>query len=231
MMFAESLAPVFTPARVEVRNETADDDQATLEVRGYFDEVFTGEPGWAQGTVTLLREEGGWKVDAESWGAPGSGEEDAPSGRFEVSGEVEGVFEEVGVSSPMWESYGGGWLVGLSDESTGYVVFLRNIPENLVPGEYPLTEQPSIPGDADPATLEFPPSVVFATESDTGGFDDTWDENVTGTLTVEAVENGKMSGRFEFTAEPFIGEPVTVRGSFRNVEVLVPFSAEEGMEP
>ena len=214
--YVHSLSPVSVPVQVEVRNEfVEDDDRAALDVRGYFDEVMTGEPGWIAGTVTLVREGGGWKVDEVAWGAPGSGEDDAPRGRFEVSGAVEGLAESATVSPPVWAGYGGGWGFSLSHDSDGRrVLSFNHIPETLAPGAYPLADA-DISVDADGTARAASLSAIFSDEA----ADDRWDEDVTGTLTVEAVENDRISGRFEFTAENARGAPVTVRGSFRNVEL------------
>lgn len=219
MVFLMSLDPAFRPSRVEVRHETVTDARARLDGRGYFESPMIGEPGWRTGAITLVREASGWKVEEESWGESGSGEDDAPRGRLEVSGAVTTVDEATDMSSSRWASYGGGWGFHLHGRSNGYVLHFSNIPATIEPGDYPLADRPSIPGDADPATLEFPLSATFAKLSDGGGYDRTWDENVTGALIIEAVEAGALSGRFEFTAEAFIGPPVTVRGWFRNVRL------------
>lgn len=216
-VFAVSLSPLFTPARVEVRDETVTDDRATLNVRGYFEEVLTGEPGWIAGTVTLVREDGGWKVDSEAFLDPGSGEDDVPSGDFEVGGGLPTTDERPVVTQPMDESFGGGWSFAIRGK--GYVVRLNNIPLDPHAGDYALTLRPGISGDADPATLPFPVSVTFSSRSENGDTNRTWDEAVTGTLTIESVAGGLASGHFVFTAEPSFGEPVTVQGSFRNVRI------------
>lgn len=140
-----------------------------------------------------------------------------PSGRFEVSGAVEIAVAEVAASPPIWEGYGGGWSFALSDQAAGYGVTFFNVPVELLSGEYPLAERPTIPGDVDPATLEFPPSAIFSEWGDRG--DERWDEAPTGTLTVESVENGTISGHFEFSVDQVVGEAVTVLGSFENVKM------------
>lgn len=140
-----------------------------------------------------------------------------PRGRFEVSGAVEIAVAEVAASPPIWEGYGGGWSFALSDQSAGYGVTFFNLPVELLSGEYPLAERPTIPGDVDPATLEFPPSAIFSEWGDRG--DERWDEAPTGTLTVESVENGTISGHFEFSVDQVVGEAVTVLGSFENVKM------------
>jgi hypothetical protein len=219
MMLAMSLDPIMAPSRVEIRSEAVDSSSATLDVRGYFDQVFTGDPGWVAGVVTLVRETDGWKVAEESWGAPGSGADDAPAGRFDVSGIMDSDGGRYAVTASMWERYGGGWSFALEERSTGWVIRFNNIPHPPAPGEYPLVGRPSIPGDADRATLRFPVSVTLGESSDTGGYDRIWDEDVGGTITIEEITGDRLSGTFEFTARAFAREPVTVRGSFRHVRL------------
>jgi hypothetical protein len=216
------------PAQVEVRGEKVAGEEALLDVRGYFETPMVGQPGWRSGTVKLVREATGWKVGEEVWGAPGSGEEDAPSGGLEVSGAVKVAAERAEVLAPRLAAYGGGWVFSLRAADSGYAVLFSNIPTPIEPGEYPLTDRPTIPGDADPATLAFPVSALLGSIGDGPGFDTTWDEEVTGILTVESIEAGKMSGRFEFTARGMSGEPVNVRGSFRGIDIPEPVGGNDG---
>lgn len=210
------------PSRLEILGESGADDRTVLDVRGYFESPTFGEPGWRTGRVQLVREDSGWKVDEETWGAPGSGEADAARSRLEVTGAVEIVDERPGTSSSRLTTYGGGWGFSVHAEASGYVLMFSNIPLTIETGDYALSDRPTIPGDADPATLVFPFSATLGEISDTGGFDRTWDEEVAGTFTVESVEARKISGHFEFTASRMIGPPVTVRGSFWNIDIPQP---------
>lgn len=76
------------------------------------------------------------------------------------------------------------------------------------------------PADWDWETpLDFPLHVVLAERGDVGGFDRTWDDNVTGTFTVEVIEGERVTGRFEFT-----DGSVQVLGSF--CHLAIPASAD-----
>lgn len=155
---------------------------------------------------------------AESGGAPGPDSAGAVCGSFRISGEVEHTVDAASVSTPRLASHGG-WAVSLHDD--GYVVMLKNVPIELAVGDYPFaTEMPSVPEDYDWETpLDFPLHVVLAERSDVGGFDRTWDDDVTGTFTVEEVEGERVTGRFEFT-----DGSVQVLGSFCNL--AIPASGE-----
>lgn len=219
--FARYLGAESFPSQLEVRSETIDGDQATLEVRGYFAEVDDGEPGWSTGSITLAMEGGRWKVEDESWdwaaagtdNSPGSADANAGAaqGSFVVSGAVERVVATAAVTESKLASHGG-WNFSLHDE--GYVVMLMNIPSELAVGGYPFAaDMPSVPHDWDWETpLDFPLHVVLAERDDDGGLGKTWDDDMTGMLTVEAIEGDKMSGQFEFT-----DGSVKVLGLFRNV--------------
>lgn len=226
--FARYLSEESFPARLEVRREAIEGDQATLDVRGFFDKVDHGGPGWSTGTITLAREGGRWKVADETWdfasaetdGSPAPGDAAATCGRFKVSGDVDRVVDAAAVSEPRLATHGG-WDFSLHDD--GHVVMLRNIPGELAVGDYPFAaDMPSIPHDWDWETsLDFPLHVVFAERSDTGGLGRTWDDDMTGVLTVESMEGTRVSGQFEFT-----DGSIQVLGSFCNVEV--PTSSDAG---
>jgi hypothetical protein len=210
------------PSQVEILGETGADDRTVLDVRGYLENPMMGQPGWRSGRVQLVRESSGWKVDEELWGAPASGEADAARSRLEVTGAVQFVDERPGTSSSRLSTYGGGWGFSLHAEDSGYALMFSNIPLTIAAGDHALSDRPTIPGDADPATLAFPLSATLGEISDIGGFDRTWDEDVAGTFTVESIEAQKISGHFEFTASRMIGPPVTIRGSFWNVDIPQP---------
>ena len=155
---------------------------------------------------------------AEPGASPGPDSADAVCGSFRVSGEIEHAVDPATVSEPRLASHGG-WDVSLHDDA--YVLMLKNVPGELAVGDYPFaTEMPSVPADWDWETsLDFPLHVVLAERSDTGGFDKMWDDDVTGTFTVEVIEGERVTGRFEFT-----DGSVQVLGSFCNL--AIPASAE-----
>lgn len=227
------LAVLFTFSPVEILNETVNGNRATLEVRGYDETPMMGEPGWRQGTISLVKEAGEWKVGNESWGMPGSGEGLQPTGLFEVSGAETGTAQNAEFVKVL-TTIPGVWSFALEDESILLKVVFRYLPFDLQPGEYALRTPPETYSREyntfvrDPKTLEeipadqfdFQPSVVFQKLDDFSPAPaEEWNKQVTGTLVIEAVDEGRMSGRFEFTAGSPYDDPVNVQGSFRHVPI------------
>lgn len=120
------------------------------------------------------------------------------------------------------------WSVHLNTAKDGVQIRLFHLPVDISTGTYELRERPSygeIVGSEHP--FEQPAVLLFVDKPDTS--DDiefqTWEEDLTGTLTIESIENHKMSGTFEFTAKldssGFEDAPsVTVMGEFKDVPVL-----------
>lgn len=120
------------------------------------------------------------------------------------------------------------WSVHLHTAKDGVQIRLFHLPVDISTGTYELRERPNygeIVSSEHP--FEQPAVLLFVDKPDTS--DDiefqTWGEDLTGTLTIESIENHRMSGTFEFTAKLDAGgfgdaPSVTVKGEFKDVPVL-----------
>lgn len=93
------------------------------------------------------------------------------------------------------------------------------LPNDIKPGEYKLHEHPTMSELA--GGQERILSVKFHVDDfGSSAFSEDWTENVTGTLTVESVKNGRMTGHFKFKASQDFASPVTVKGQFEDLVIL-----------
>lgn len=109
------------------------------------------------------------------------------------------------------------WSIGLRDASKGMAIRVFYMPTDIEPGTYALHEQPSLMSGHSKSVISAKLQVENFEQDGDAAY---WDEDVTGTLTVESVENGRMTGQFEFKAYQDGAPPVQVKGSFEKLVVL-----------
>lgn len=141
------------------------------------------------------------------------------SGQFKVSGAFDATLK-ITAAAP---HFMGGftdtrWSIELINEARQMSVRIWWLPVDIEPGQYTLHEQPSYMADGWMERLSVKFHVDEAGPSEHHGY---WSEKVTGTLTVESVKNGRMTGHFKFTAYRDGGaSPVTVKGWFQDLVIL-----------
>jgi|GEM_PF-5935641 len=107
--------------------------------------------------------------------------------------------------------------LGLGDKASGMDVRLYFLPADIEPGTYEVHEQPAMLSQDWQKLIA---AQFHAGEESTNPNPGYWDEDVTGTLTVESVANGKMSGHLAFEAHRNDAPPVQVRLEFEDLVIL-----------
>lgn len=153
------------------------------------------------------------------------------SANIEISGGANATLQVTGAHAAFFGGFTDTqWSIGLRDKSKGMAVRLFYMPTDIAPGTYELYEQPSLMSGNHGSVISAKLQVEnFEPDGDTAY----WDEDVTGTLTVESVDNGRMTGQFEFTAQyDDTGDvpPVQVKGQFEGLVILDGKQAPETSE-
>lgn len=140
------------------------------------------------------------------------------SGQFEVSGAYEATLPVTKASPYLWGGFTENrWSIALINEAKAMAVRLFWLPLEIEPGQYTLHAQPNYMGEGWMELL----SVKFRVdESGPSEHSGVWMDNVTGTLTVESVQNGRMTGHFQFKAYRDGAPPVEVTGRFEKLVIL-----------
>lgn len=140
------------------------------------------------------------------------------SGQIKVSGAVDATLQIEGVNSILMGGYTDTrWSISLGDESKGMAARLFYLPADIEPGTYELHEQPALMSGDTASVISAKFLVADTAGNPHPGY---WDEKVTGTLTVDSVDNGKMTGHFEFKAYRDGAPPVRVKGQFEDLVIL-----------
>lgn len=117
------------------------------------------------------------------------------------------------------------WSIHLRTADKDIQIRLFHLPIDIKPGTYKLRERPTL---SEISTSEHPfdqPAAMLFIDNNDPSDDimfQTWEEDLTGTLTIDSINNHKMSGSFQFKAKLEYGSPltVTVKGQFKNVPIL-----------
>lgn len=140
------------------------------------------------------------------------------SAHIEVSGGVNATLHVTGAQHNFMGGFTDSrWSIDLSDDSRGMGVRLFYLPADIEPGTYELHEKQGIMSPEHGTLTVAAFRVADKPGNPHPGY---WDENVTGTLTVESIENGRMSGHFAFKAYRDDAPPVRVKGQFEDLVIL-----------